>query len=68
MLDFLLVLGRVPGTDLQITFNEIVIGLAMVSVWYFRRKIRRLLKSTADSFVSYRRHRAWRRRQLSLSI
>jgi Na+/pantothenate symporter len=41
MLDFLLVLGLVPGTDYQITFNQILLFvalLAFVSLLFKQRK------------------------------
>ena len=35
MLDFFLVLGQIPGTNFQITFNEIMIALLFMFVCYY---------------------------------
>ncbi len=42
MFDFLLVLGQIPGTDIQITFNQIIITLSLGFVLYFRRQLQRI--------------------------
>ena len=34
MLDFLLVLGQVPGTNIQITFNELLLAFSAFSIIY----------------------------------
>ncbi len=38
MWDFLLVLGQVPGTDIQITFLEVVLFCLLISLFWFSRK------------------------------
>lgn len=39
MLDFILVMGHVPGTNIDITFTEIIIGLPLVAAAiYWHRK------------------------------
>ncbi len=38
MLDFLLVLGQIPGTNFQITFSEMLVLVALVGVIYVVRK------------------------------
>ena len=35
MLDFFIVLGQVPGTNIQLTFSEILIALEILSVGWF---------------------------------
>lgn len=44
MLDFLVVLGRVPGTNFVITFNEIFLVLVVLSARYEYKLHRRWLK------------------------
>lgn len=39
MLDFLLVLGQIPGTDIQVSFRALVIGV--VGLWLTIRIYRR---------------------------
>jgi len=57
MLDFLLVLGQVPGTNIQITFSEIVIGVALVGVLFYGFKNRRkFLKRNLDLKFIFHRH------------
>lgn len=68
MLDFLLVLGQIPGTNLQITFNELVIGAALAAIWYFRRYIMRSVRTRAAKLAGTWHDRYWRRRQLSLPV
>jgi hypothetical protein len=62
MLDFLLVLGQVPGTNIQITFNELLLAFSVFSVVYeyrFRRlAIRRWCKWAWYRLgVNYRRRK-----------
>ncbi len=66
MLDFLLVLGRVPGTNFQITFNEIVIAAIAASCWYFRRQLRNLAIYEYKSLLAYSRQKYWQHKQLKL--
>ena len=68
MLDFLLVLGQVPGTDVQITFNELVIGIILIAGWIFRRQLRRMVKRWSANLTSYWLKRSQQRRQLSLPV
>jgi hypothetical protein len=44
MLDFLLVLGQVPGTGLQITFNELLLAFSVFSIVYEYRLRRRAIR------------------------
>lgn len=62
MLDFLLVLGQVPGTDFQITFNEIVATFCVLYLWHVYLKygveIERWLKSMVyRAGVNYRKRK-----------
>jgi len=68
MLDLLLVLGQVPGTDFQITFYEFIIFWSTLGVWYFRRYLRRFAGRLAAKTATYLRQKAWQRRQLSLPV
>lgn len=56
MLDFFLILGQIPGTDLTITFNEIV--LAFIFAWLTYVEFRPAKKSPQirtiwDSLINY---------------
>jgi hypothetical protein len=69
MLDFLLVLGQVPGTNFQITYNELTAAFLVVSAIYeyrlHRKAIRRWCKWAWYRIgVNYRR----RKRQLRTYI
>lgn len=57
MLDSLLVLGQVPGTDINITFNEILIAAILSgSAFYLTRRGSLQLKSRwLDIYASLRR-------------
>lgn len=44
MWDFLLVLGQVPGTDIQITFLELLLATALAAAFLLYRK--HLLKAS----------------------
>lgn len=68
MIDLLLVLGQIPGTDIRITFNQIIISLALGLVLYFRRKLYRLAIHNAKRLTAYIKQKLQRRRQLRLSI
>jgi hypothetical protein len=68
MLDFLLVLGQIPGTNLQITFNEIAIFTAAVLSWYFRRQLRDLAIREYRMFITYIKLRYYLHRQLKLPV
>lgn len=39
MLDYILILGQVPGTNYQVTFGQVVIG--SLSIWLIIRILRR---------------------------
>lgn len=69
MLDFLLILGQVPGTGFYVTFTEIVLVLIALTIRYlekkYRKQIRRWLKWARYRIgVNYRR----RKRQLKTFI
>jgi hypothetical protein len=69
MLDFLLVLGQVPGTDFQITFTEIVFSLGIGIVIYLKRRpVKRWLAKAKSKIKYYIIKRAQQRRQLSLPV
>jgi hypothetical protein len=68
MLDFLLVLGQIPGTNFQITFYEYLLALLVVAVIALRRQLRRLAVAQKNNLVSYLRRKYWQHRQLSLRL
>ena len=62
MLDFLLVLGQIPGTNFQITFNDIVAIICIAYLYYeykkYRRQIHRFLKwAWYRAGVNYRKQK-----------
>ena len=62
MLDFLLVLGQVPFTNIQITFNQIVAALCIAYLYYeykkYERQIKRWLKwAWRRTCVNYRKQK-----------
>jgi hypothetical protein len=68
MLDFLLVLGLIPGTDFQITFYELItISLVLIG-WLFRAQLRRLIAAKRQLFMTWFKLKLWQRRQLSLPV
>jgi len=68
MLDFLLVLGRIPGTDLQITFYELIIFSLAFAAWVFRTRLHRLAVSKKNRLIAQLKLKLWQRRQLSLPV
>jgi hypothetical protein len=80
MLDFLVVLGRVPGTNLVITFNELLLAFLLLSaryeytlhrrwlhwVWYRLGVNYRKRKHQLKTFIKIKRYRldVWERRQI----
>ena len=68
MLDFFLVLGLIPGTNFQITFNEIVAVVSLAAIWYFRRQLRRQLVAQKQRLLVFWRLKYWQRKQLSLPV
>jgi len=68
VLDFLVVLGFIPGTNFQITFNELVIVTLVVLVWAYRRKLWQLAITQKHCLVAYLKQRYWQHRQLSLPV
>ena len=55
MWDFLLVLGQVPGTNIEITFSEVV-GFCILTglLWAFRKKfIHKDLKRSARLLITH---------------
>lgn len=62
MLDFLLVLGQIPGTNVQITFNDLVTVACVAYLFYeykkYKKEIRRWLKWAHYRLgVNYRKHK-----------
>lgn len=57
MLDFFLVLGQIPGTDFQMTFNEIVILAVILAApayfWMRGEKPQKPFLTVWDSLISY---------------
>ena len=68
MLDFLLVLGQIPGTDLQITFNDYILLIMIGAAYYWRRQLRLWLIAKRLEFIIYLRLRYWAWKQLSLPL
>jgi len=68
MLDFLLVLGLIPGTDFQITFYEIIIFCLAGAAWIFRAQLRLYLLVRKQQFIAYLKQKLWEHRQLSLPV
>jgi hypothetical protein len=62
------VLGLIPGTDLQITFYELItISLVLIG-WLFRAQLRRLIAAKRQLFMTWFKLKLWQRRQLSLPV
>jgi hypothetical protein len=68
MLDFLLVLGQIPGTNFQITFYELVFVSLVLIGWFFRGQLRRLAIAKKLQFIAWLKLKLWQRRQLSLPV
>jgi hypothetical protein len=68
MLDFLLVLGLIPGTDFQITFYELVIISLVLIGWLFRAPWLRLAVTKKKRLINWFRLKLWQHRQLSLPV
>jgi hypothetical protein len=68
MLDFLLVLGLIPGTDFQITFYELIGGVLVFAGWFFRAHMRRLAMTRKQQLYTWLKLKLWQRRQLSLPV
>jgi hypothetical protein len=68
MLDFLLVLGQIPGTRLQITFYELIIFSLAFAAWLFRAPLGRLLIAKKHQLIAQLKLKLWQRRQLSLPV
>jgi hypothetical protein len=68
MLDFLLVLGLIPGTNFQITFYEYLIGVAVIAVIALRRQLRRLAIAQKNNIINYFKQKYWNYRQLKLPV
>jgi hypothetical protein len=68
MLDFLLVLGQIPGTDFQITFYEFIAGGLVIVSWLFRAQLRRLAIAKKQQASAWLKLKLWQRRQLSLPV
>jgi hypothetical protein len=68
MLDFLLVLGQIPGTRFQITFYELIIFSLLFTAWLFRGQLHRLAAAKKNRFIAQLRLKLWQRRQLSLPV
>lgn len=68
MLDFLLVLGQIPGTNFQITFNEIIALVLAGGVWYLRNQLKGLAIREYTAFLNYLKQHYWQHRQLKLPV
>jgi hypothetical protein len=68
MLDFLLVLGLIPGTDFQITFYELITISLLLAGWLFRARLGRLAAAKKRQTGAWLRQKLWQRRQLSLPV
>jgi len=68
MLDFLLVLGQIPGTRLQITFYELIIFSLLFTAWLFRGQLYRLALARKNLLIAQLKLKLWQRRQLSLPV
>ncbi len=68
MLDFLLVLGQIPGTNFQITFYELIAGIILVLIYALRYRMLRLAISQKKRSINYLRQKSWQRKQLSLPV
>ena len=68
MLDFLLVLGQVPGTGFQITFYELLAGTLIIAAWIFRAPLRRISYAKKQQLTAWLKLKLWQRRQLSLPV
>jgi len=68
MLDFLLVLGQIPGTHFQITFYELILFSLLLMAWLFRGQLRRLALAKKNQFITQLKLKLWQRRQLSLPV
>jgi hypothetical protein len=68
MLDFLLVLGQIPGTRFQITFFEYLICVVILGGIIMRRRLRLVLIAQKNNFVAYLKLKYWQHKQLSLPV
>jgi len=68
MLDFLLVLGQIPGTRFQITFYELIIFSLLFTGWLLRAPLGRLAIAKQKQFIVWLKLKLWQRRQLSLPV
>jgi hypothetical protein len=68
MLDFLLVLGQIPGTRLQITFYELILFSLAFTAWLFRAQLHRLAVAKKHQTIAQLKLKLWQRRQLSLPV
>jgi hypothetical protein len=68
MLDFLLVLGLIPGTNFQITFYEIILFSLAFASWVFRVQLKRYLLAKRQEALDFLRAKYWQWRQLSLPL
>lgn len=55
MFNFFLVLGLVPGTNFQITFNELVFGMFVLTVAYYVYHHQQQSKEKAVKVIQYSR-------------
>ena len=57
MLDFILVMGHVPGTNIDITFTEILLAIPLTAVMLYLHKVRPgILKRNASELYLNIRH------------
>ena len=68
MLDFLLVLGQIPGTHFQLTFYELITISLLLAAWLFRAPLRRMATAKRARVIAQLKLKLWQRRQLSLPV
>lgn len=68
MLDFLLVLGQIPGTNFQITFYEYSLAILSMAAVVFRRQLWKLVLANKKQLTAYLRQKYWQHKQLKLPL
>lgn len=68
MLDFLLVLGQIPGTNFQITFTEFLVFCLLFIAWLYRYRLRKAAICYWKKTLKRAKQKMWARQQLSLPV
>jgi hypothetical protein len=68
MLDFLLVLGQIPGTPFQITFWEYSVFWSTLGVIVFRSELWVFAVNSKRNIIKFTIYHYWRRRQMRLKL